>query len=252
MQRNVSLAASPEAAMRTADGMGDRKPGGRGFRAGRTGLSAARTADAEEDPDDFVLPDPHCVLLAVNPAHVPDDSKAVRGGVTCKTGRGSVVKAVMGASGLTPVVFSLGAECHFAVADRGCSLATMHVECAQKTFIGCGKELSAMFEQVSEIRGCEYLWILACPVTVGSLKPAITVQTAVGPLLTLSKDAFFDVGAVQEKVAEDIGIEFPDGLMLEPAEGGFSRRGAESQSTKFVVKRARGVLGHGKRIVDQV
>ena len=41
--------------------------------------------------------------------------------------------------------------------------------------------------------------------------PAIIVETAVGPLLTFP-------GAVQEKVAVDIGIEFPDDLMPEPAE----------------------------------
>ena len=164
------LTCNPEATMKTANGMGDRKPGGRGFRAGWTGFSAARTADAEEDSDDFVLPDPHWVLRPVNPAHVPDDSKAGRGGVTCKTATGSVVKAVMGASGLTPVVFSPGAECHFAVADRSCSLATMHVECAQKTSVWFGKESSAMFERVSEIRGCQYLRILACPVSVGSFE----------------------------------------------------------------------------------
>ena len=152
------------------------------------------------------------MLLAVNPAHVPDDSKARRGGVTCKTAMGSVVKAVMGASGLTPVVFSPGAECHFAVADRCCSLATMHVECAQITFVWCGKESSAMFERVSEIQCCEYLRVLACPVSVGSLKPAITVETAVGPLLTLSR-TLSSMWAL-------LGIEFPDDLMPEPAEGG--------------------------------
>ena len=212
------LVWNPEATMWTADGMGDRKSGGRGFRAGRTRLSAAHNVDAEEDLDDFALPDPHWVLRPVSPGHVLDDSKAGRGGVTCKTATGLVVKGVMGASGFTPVVFST--DCHFAVADRSCSLVTMHVECAQKTSVWFGEESTAMFERVSEIRGCEYLRIIACPVSVGSLKPAITVQTAVGPLLTFSKDAFFDVGAVQEKAVEDFGIEFPDDLMPEPAEGG--------------------------------
>ena len=62
--------------------------------------------DAEENPDDFVLPDFYWVLRPVNPAHVPDDSKSGKWRLTCKTATGSVVKAVMGASGLTPVVFS--------------------------------------------------------------------------------------------------------------------------------------------------
>ena len=61
---------------------------------------------------------------------------------------------------------------------------------------------------------------LRAPVSVGSLKHAITVQIAVGLLLTLSKGAFFDVGALQENVVEDLGIDFPNDLMLEPAEGG--------------------------------
>ena len=71
---------NPEATMSTANGMGDRKPGSRGFRAGQTGFSAARTTDAEENPDDFVLPDFYWVLRPVNPAHVLDDSKAGSGG----------------------------------------------------------------------------------------------------------------------------------------------------------------------------
>ena len=57
------------------------------------------------------------------------------------------------------------------------------------------------------------LGILACPFSVGSLKPAIFVVTAVGPLLTIS-------GTVQEKVDVDLGIEFPNDLRPEPAEGG--------------------------------
>ena len=120
--------------MWTADGMGDRKPGDRGFRAGRTGFSAARTADAEENPDDFVLPDFHWVLRPVNPAHVPDDSKAGSGGFTCKTATGSVVKARDGSQRVDARCAFPGTECHFAVAGRSCSLATMDVECAQRNF----------------------------------------------------------------------------------------------------------------------
>ena len=52
------------------------------------------------------------------------------------------------------------------------------------------------------------LLYLACPVSVGSLKHAITVQTAVDLLLVLSKSAFFDVDALQEKVVVDLGIDF--------------------------------------------
>ena len=47
----------------------------------------------------------------------------------------------------------------------------------------------------------------------------------------------------------DLGIKSPDVMRPELAEGGSL---AKSQSTMFVVQRARGFLGHGKRIVDQV
>ena len=151
------FSCNPEATMWIADGMGDRKPGGRGFRAGRTGFSAARTADAEENPDDFALLDFHWVLRPVNPAHVPDDSKAGNGGFTCKTATGSVVKAVMGGSGLTPVVLS-------PVQSVTSPLLTGAVRSRRCTWNAPRK-----------------LLYLPCPVSVGSLKPAITVQTAVGP-----------------------------------------------------------------------
>ena len=47
------------------------------------------------------------------------------------------------------------------------------------------------------------LGILACPFCVGSLKPAIIVETAVALLLTIS-------GRCPGKVAVDLGIEFSD------------------------------------------
>ena len=68
----------------------------------------------------------------------------------------------------------------------------------------------------------------SCPFCVCSLKPAIIVETV------------------------DLGVEFPDELRPELAEGGSLDEALKNQSTKFVVQRARIVLGHGKRIVDQV
>ena len=47
------------------------------------------------------------------------------------------------------------------------------------------------------------LGILPCSFCVGSLKPVIIVETAVGPLLTIS-------GRCQGKVAVGLVIEFPD------------------------------------------
>ena len=47
----------------------------------------------------------------------------------------------------------------------------------------------------------------------------------------------------------DLGIESSDVLRPELAEGGSLAR---SQSTMFVAQRARGFVGHCKRIVDQV
>ena len=114
-----------------------------------------------------------------------------------------------------------------------------------------------MFERVSEIRDseirdCEYLRILACPVSVGSLKPAITVQTAVGPLLTLSKDAFFDVGAVEEKVVEDLGIDFRDDLMPEMAEGGSLDEALKPRVPSLLCSAPGESLDTAKEFVDQV
>ena len=161
---------NPEATMSTADGMGDREPGGRGFRAGRSGFSAARTTDAEENPDDFVLPDFLWVLRPVNPAHVPDDSKAGSGGFTCKTATGSVVPVV-----LSPVQSVTSPLLRGAVRSRRCTW-----------------------------NAPRKLLYLACPVAVSSVKHAITVQTAVGFLLTLSKGAFFDVGAKSSRTLGSI------------------------------------------------
>ena len=53
------------------------------------------------------------------------------------------------------------------------------------------------------------LGILPCPFSVGSLKPAIIVETAVGPLLTIS-------GRCPGEVAVGLGIEFLDYLRPEP------------------------------------
>ena len=211
--------------MSTSDGMGDRKPGGRGFRAGRTGFSAVRTTDAEGNPDEFVLPDFHWVLRPVNPAHVPDDSKAGSGGFTCKTATGSVVKAVMGGSGLPPVVLS-----------------------------PVQSVTSPLLRRAVRSRRCTWnaprkLLYLACPVSVGSLKHAITVQTAVGLLLTLSKGAFFDVGALQEKVVVDLGIDFPDDLMLEPAEGGSLDEALKARAPSLLCSAPGESLGTAKELL---
>ena len=74
------------------------------------------------------------------------------------------------------------------------------------------------------------LRILACPFCVGSLKPAIIVETGVGPLLTIS-------GRCPGK---DLGIEFPDELRPEPAVGG-SLDEALKPEHQFVVQRALGI-----------
>ena len=179
--------------MLTVVNMGDKKPGGRGL---RTGFSAVRTIDVEGNPNKLVLPDFHWVLRQVSPAHVPVDSKGGSGGFTCKTATGSVVKAVMDDSGLPPVVLS-----------------------------PVQSVTSPLLRRAVRSRRCTWnaprkLLYVACPVSVGSLKHAIAVQTVVDFLLSLSKGAFFDEGALQEKDVVDLEIVFADRLMLEPVEEG--------------------------------
>ena len=176
----ICFTCNPEVTVSTTYRMGDRKPGSRGFRAGLTGFSAVRTTDVEENQDQFVLPDFYWVLRPMNPAHVPDDSKAGNRGFTWKTPTGSVVKTVMKAGELPPIVLS-------PVQSVTSTLLRRAVRSRRCTWNAPGK-----------------LLYLACPVSVGSLKLAITVQTAV--------DLFH---ALQEKVVVDLEIEFPGDLLLE-------------------------------------
>ena len=161
----------------------------------------------------------------MNTAHVPGDSKAGSGGFTCKTATGSVVKAVVGCSKLTPVVLS-------PVQSVTSPLLTGAVRSRRCTWNAPRK-----------------LLYLACPVSVGSLKPVITVQTVVGSLLMLSKGAFFDVGAVQEKVVEDFGIEFPDDFMPEPAEGGSLDEALKARAPSLLCSAPGESLGTAKELL---
>ena len=194
------------------------------FGAGLTGFSTVCNTDVEENQDKFVLPDCLWVLLPVNPAHVPDDSKAGSRG----TPTGSVMKTAMNGRELPPIVLS-----------------------------PVQSVTSTLLRRAVRSRRCTWnapriLLYLAFPVSVCFLKHAITAQIAVILLLVLSRSALFYVDALQEKVDVDLGIDFPDDLMLELVEEGSFDEAVKLRAPSLLCSAPGRDLGHGKRDVDQV
>ena len=205
--------------------MGDRKPGSRGFRAGLTGFSTVCTTDVEENQDKFVLPDCLWVLLSVNPAHVPDDSKAEDRGSTWKTPTGSVMKTAMNGGELQPIVLS-------PVQSVTSTLLRRAVRSMRCTW-----------------NAPRILLYLAFPVSVCFLKHAITAQIAVILLLVLSESALFYVDALQEKVDVDLGIDFPDDLMLELVEEGSFDEAVKLRAPSLLCSAPGETLGTAKEML---
>ena len=192
----------------------------------KTGVSAPNA----EGQSLFVLPDCLWVLLSVNPAHVPDDSKAEDRGSTWKT-------PTMNGGELPPIVLS-----------------------------PVQSVTSTLLRRAVRSRRCTWnapriLLYLTFPVSVCFLKHAISAQIAVVLLLVLSESALFYVDALQEKVVVDLGIDFPDDLMLELVEEGSFDEAVKLRAPSLLCSAPGESLGtakemlikfHGKELVQIV
>ena len=191
-----------------------RKPGSRGFRAGLTGFSTVRTTDVEENQDKFVLPDCLWVLLSVNPAHVPDDSKAEDRGSTWKTPTGSVMKTVMNGGELPPIVLS-------PVQSVTSTLLRRAVRSRRCTWNAPRKLLYLASSLCRFLEACDH-----CPNCCGSSSRRSPGESCCGPWDRFSCD-----------------------LMLELAEEGSFDEAVKLRSPKFVVQCARRVFGTAKELL---
>merc|ERR1719350_235231 len=102
---------------------------------------------------------------------------------------------------MTPVVLKLGATNQFVKEGRTCLLTTLQLTCKKRGFAWSPKDPSPLVERAAEIGGCEFLRILACPVSLGFLKPATSVICASGRRLMLAKDTYTSMAEVREKIA---------------------------------------------------
>jgi len=166
-------------------------------------------------------PDTSCVWLAADPAHVPDDAVPLQGCITCDSAAGDPLTATLGPREITPVVLRMSAHGRpdATLGPRPCSLATLRLECARRGFCWIPKVPSPLVERSTEIGSCEFLRVLACPVSLGTLKPSITVQCAAGLRLQLPLDGYSDIATLREHVAKELGTADAEGLEFRSEDG---------------------------------
>jgi hypothetical protein len=171
----------------------------------------------DRDPEDAenCVPDPSCVWVAANPEHIADDAVPLLGHVIYQTAEGSDVKAPLSSYQLQPSVLHLGTT-H---TQKSCLMSSVGVQCTRPGFVWEPKEPSPFSERLAEIGGCEFLRVLACPVALGFLKPAITVQCANGRRDVLALSSYPTLAHVRTHLAEVLELSDATGLQIVKEDG---------------------------------
>jgi len=129
-----------------------------------------------DEEEESVAFDPSFVWLGADPGHVPDDALVAHGQVCCRNFGVEDVAVALEASEMAPVVFNLGAE-PSTWDNRPCMLTSLRLTCHRRGFVWSPKKPSPLEERAEAIGGCEFLRILACPVSLGFLKRVDGVST---------------------------------------------------------------------------
>jgi len=165
--------------------------------------------------------EPSMVWLATDSAQVADNVCAVQGRVSCDMTDGKKLTAVLGSSVVAPLALRVAVDPQaHSLRRKKCLLGSLRLQCQRRGFRWSPKEPSPIAQRLEDIGGCEFLRVLACPVVMGLLKPAVLVQCANGQLLTMALEDYGDVQALRSYVAEELGAEEEaDTMLLEAVEG---------------------------------
>lgn len=175
----------------------------------------------DPDPEDLdaadvdMVPDPSCVWIAANTSHIPDDAVPLLGNVSYKTLKGEEMQAPLSSQELRASVLQFG----ISHAQEHCLMSSVGLQCARPGFAWEPKEPSVFAERLAEIGGCEFLRVLACPVALGWLKPAVTVQCATGQRWVVALSTCPTLEDLREHLTLRLGVVDSESLQLAREDG---------------------------------
>eukprot|EP00928_Gymnodinium_smaydae_P007945 TRINITY_DN1284_c0_g3_i1.p1 TRINITY_DN1284_c0_g3~~TRINITY_DN1284_c0_g3_i1.p1 ORF type:complete len:2408 (-),score=404.08 TRINITY_DN1284_c0_g3_i1:117-7340(-) len=175
-------------------------------------LCYATELEAEEEADEetgaAAVCEPICVWLAADPAHIDDEALPLSGTLAYKSSAGEEVKLDLAPGKIEPVfVRPEGENQTEPLVSERCALASLALDCTKRGYVWEPKDPSPLLERAAEIGGCELLRLLVCPVSLGFLKPAVTVQCSSGLRIKAPLDTFEDPALLRGHVAARLGGE---------------------------------------------
>jgi len=172
--------------------------------------------DEDEAPlgeDDEPLYDPTCVWVAANPDHIPDEILPLRGRVTCQSPvDGHTLRVNLDLGRVVPFILPLGPA---SPKPAVCPLGTLRLQCGRPGFSWVPKNPPPLELRAEELGGCELPRLLECPAALGFLKPAVTIQFAVGDRCRLPLDSYGEVQVLRSHLAEVLGESDTTGAALQ-------------------------------------
>jgi len=191
-----------------------------------------------------------CVWIGADQTHVPDEAVAVGGVIACATATSTVETVQLQTSQILPIALKLGARSTHAVAHSPCLLSNLQLECRRWGYVWSPKDPSPLSERACEIGGCEFLRISSCPVSLGTLRPATTVQCANGSLLVLPVDEYWSLPLLRKRIAQELGVPDSQSFQMELEKGGEISPKCLVQGATFLCAKQGESLEEARRLLE--